>query len=372
MEAIGTLAGGIAHDFNNILFAIIGFTELILEEVPDGSILRRNLDIVLSSAKRAKDLVSHILTFSRQSRQERGLISVVPIVKEGIKFLRASLPSTIEMRQFIDPESGSIVADPTQIHQILMNLGTNAGHAMRETGGVLEITLENVCGMDDQAASLAPEVVPGSYVRMTVSDTGIGMDKGTIQRIFEPYFTTKEKGEGTGLGLAMVHGIVRSYGGAISVQSEVGSGATFQVYFPSVEARPSQEGGAAESVPTGSERILYVDDEPAIVEMAKQVLERLGYEVTTRTSSLEALELFRARPNDFDLVITDVTMPDLTGLMLAQEMRSIRSKIPLILCTGFSELVSETRMESLGISELVMKPILKKDMAEAIRRALDR
>ncbi len=371
MQAIGTLAGGIAHDFNNILYAIMGFAELCLDEAPDGTLLRRNLETVLNSASRAKDLVSHILTFSRQDQHERGLISVVPIVKEAIKFLRASLPSTIEIKQFIQPELASIIADPTQIHQILMNLGTNAGHAMRLTGGVLEITLENVA-IEDQTSIGDPGLVPGPYLRMTVGDTGTGMDTATVQRIFEPYFTTKQKGEGTGLGLAVVHGIVSSYGGCINVESEVGQGSTFRVYLPSVQARASEETGTIELVPTGCERILYVDDEPVIVQMAEQMLRRLGYEVVSRTDSLEALELFRGQPNDFDLIITDLTMPNLTGVVFAQEVRKISPQIPLILCTGFSELVSEGSIESLGIGEVVRKPILKKDLAEAIRRALDR
>ncbi|MFC1836750.1 PAS domain S-box protein, partial [Thermodesulfobacteriota bacterium] len=370
MQAIGTLAGGIAHDFNNILQAIMGFTELSLEEVPEGSGLHSNLQIVLNGGERANDLVNQILTFSRQSRQERRPVEVVPIVKEGVKFLRASLPSTIEIRQVIEPELRSVVADPTEIHQILMNLCTNASHAMRRTGGVLEIDLENV-SVDQRSFALDPQIEPGSYLRMTVSDTGTGMGADTIQRIFEPYFSTKEKGEGTGLGLAVVHGIVTSYGGVITVQSEVDQGSTFRIYLPSAAAEPKREVDTDKPIPAGSEKILYVDDEPAIVRMATQMLGRLGYGVTSLTSSLDALELFRARPKDFDLVITDMTMPNLTGLEFAQEVRLIRSNIPLILCTGFSELITEDKIESLGISDVVLKPIRTKDMAEAIRRVLE-
>lgn len=371
MEAIGTLAGGIAHDFNNILHAISGYTELALDTFPGEANLQASLDTVLSSVERASDLVNQILTFSRQSRQERKLVDIAPIADEAIRFLRASLPSTIEIRQTIQPGLKSIVADPTEIHQVLLNLSTNASHAMRNAGGILLIALENT-RVDERSTVLGPGIAPGVYIRITVSDTGIGMGKETVQRIFDPYFTSKEKGEGTGLGLAVVHGIVSSYGGAIRVQSEVGQGSTFQIYLPSVEDRPVQDISAIEAPPTGNERILYVDDEPVIVEMSKQVMEILGYQVTSLSSSIEALEVFRERPEDFDLIITDMTMPNLTGLEFAREVRKISPKIPLILCTGFGGLITEDNVESLGISEVLMKPIFKNDLAKATRRALDR
>ncbi len=371
MEAIGTLAGGIAHDFNNILNAVIGFTELSLDEVTSDGPQKQYLSRVLQAGQRAKDLVNQILSFSRQTQQERRPINVAPIVKEGIRFLRASLPSTIEMHRVIEPDLRSVVADPTEIHQIVMNLCSNAGHAMRETGGLLELRVEN-CDVDSRHTTFDPEVAPGSYVCVTVSDTGTGVAAENIQRIFEPYFTTKEKGEGTGLGLAVVHGIVSGYGGAIQVHSEVGRGSTFQVFLPAVEDTSMDEAGTIDAPPGGNERILFVDDEPMTVEMAEQILERLGYAVTSKTSSLEAMDLFQAKPDEFDLIITDVTMPNLTGVVFAQEIRKISPTIPLILCTGFSHLVTKEKMESLGITELVTKPILRKDMAEAIRRVLDR
>ena len=371
MEAIGSLAGGIAHDFNNILYAIIGFTEMALEEVPRGTVLRSNLETVFNSGHRAKDLVQQILAFSRQSRQERQLLNVKPILKEVLKFLRASLPSTIEITHTIEPALRPVVADPTEIHRIFMNLCLNAGHAMREQGGVLDLIVKNV-GENEIASTIAPELILGSYIRMTVRDTGTGISNETIERIFEPYFTTKQKGEGTGLGLAVVHGIVASYGGTIRVHSDLGKGSTFHVYLPSIEAKQQHEADNVKSVPTGSERILFIDDELSIAELATQMLERLGYEVVSHTDSLEGLALFRARPNDFDLIITDMTMPKMTGLELAREIRNIHSDIPLILCTGFSDLITEDRLRALGITEVVNKPILKKDMAKAIRRVIDR
>ena len=371
MEAIGTLAGGIAHDFNNILNAVIGFTELSLDEVTSEGPQKQYLSRVLQAGQRAKDLVNQILSFSRRTRQERRPINVAPIVKEGIRFLRASLPSTIEIRKVIEPDLRSVVADPTEIHQIVMNLCSNAGHAMRETGGLLELRVENV-DVDSRHTTVDPELAPGAYVCVTVSDTGTGVAAEDIPRIFEPYFTTKEKGEGTGLGLAVVHGIASGYGGAIQVHSEVERGSTFQVFLPAVEDTPMEEPGTIDAPPGGNERILFVDDEPMTVEMAEQILKRLGYAVTSKTSSLEALDLFQAKPDEFDLIIADVTMPNLTGVVFAQEIRKISPTIPLILCTGFSHLVTKEKMESLGITELVTKPILRKDMAEAIRRVLDR
>ena len=371
MQAIGTLAAGIAHDFNNILFAIIGYTELCLDEIPRDAPLRVYLETVVESGRRAKNLVNRILTFSRQSQQQRRLLNVAPIAEEAIKFLRASLPSTIEIKQRIEPELQPVLADPTEIHQVLMNLCTNAGHAMRETGGLLELIVENF-EVDESGKAIHREVLPGSYLRISVTDTGKGMEEETLQRIFEPYYTTKKKGEGTGLGLAVVHGIIASCGGAITVSSQLRHGTTFQVYLPTQEAKPVQESEPGDKpVPKGSERILLVDDEPNIASMAQQMLERLGYEVVSLTNSREALELFRSRANEFDLIITDMTMPDLTGLELAQEIRNIPSNIPLILCTGFSELISKDKTQSLGISEVVMKPVLRKDMAKAVRRALD-
>jgi PAS domain S-box-containing protein len=370
MEAIGTLAGGIAHDFNNILSAIIGYAELAREDVPEGSKVQANLREVYKAGIRAKDLVQQILAFSRQSEQEQKPLRISPIIKESLKLLRASLPSTIDIRQNMGSKWDTIMAEPTQIHEVLMNLCANAGHAMREHGGVMELSLEDV-DLDSRAASQSLGLRPGPYVRLTVSDTGCGIAPEILGRIFDPYFTTKEPGEGTGMGMAIVHGIVKSHGGAITVNSEPGKGTTFQVFFPSIESEQEDEVKAVKPLPTGSERVLFVDDEKALVDIGKQMLERLGYQVVARTSSIEALEAFRAQPDKFDLVITDQTMPNMTGEKLVEELMGIRLDIPIILCTGYSQMISEDKAKALGIREFVMKPIVMHDIAETIRRALD-
>jgi len=324
----------------------------------------------MKSGHRAKDLVQQILTFSRQGKRERKLLDIQPIVKESLKFLRASLPSTIEIRQELENDSGMILCDPTQVYQVLMNLCTNAAHAMEESGGNLEVSLKRV-NLDGVSSSLGIEA--GGYLRLRVKDTGHGIRPEILNRIFDPYFTTKEPGKGTGLGLAVVHGIVKSCGGGIGVSSEVGKGSTFDIYFPRVEeVRSRSEAGKAEPFPLGGhEQVLFVDDEQAIVEIGKEILERLGYEVVVRTSSVEALELFKNSPGRFDLVITDMTMPNMRGDRLARELLEIRPDIPIILCTGFSESISEEGAKALGVREFAMKPLLLKDLAQAIRRALD-
>ena len=365
MEAIGTLAGGIAHDFNNILAAVIGYTELAIMKAPKESLVHNDLREIFKAGTRAKDLVKQILTFSRQDEQELKPIQVKPIVKEALKLLRASLPTTIDIRQ--DVQSDSIVlANPTHIHQILMNLCTNAGHAMQEKGGILEVSLEDI-ELDARYA----ELLPGTYLKLTVSDTGIGMDASTIKRIFDPYYTTKEKGKGTGMGLAMVHGIVKSCGGKINVYSEPGNGSTFHVYLPVKKGDANVEGPVEVSLPTGTERILFVDDEQPLAYLGKLVLEGLGYKVVTRTSSIEALEAFRARPDSFDLVITDMTMPNMTGDKLAVEIMKIRPDVPVILCTGFSPAITGEKAKALGIQAFLEKPLLKHDLAKTIRQVLD-
>ncbi|MDP3028951.1 MAG: PAS domain S-box protein, partial [Deltaproteobacteria bacterium] len=369
MEAIGTLAGGIAHDFNNILTAVIGYTELAQEAAPEGSRQQANLQEVFRAGMRAKDLVQQILTFSRQSEQEQKPLQVDSIVKEGLKLLRASIPTTVEIRPNIERECGTALGDPTQIYQVLVNLCANAAHAMREKGGVLGVSLMNV---DIAAASAQhPDLKSGPYMRLTVSDTGHGMDPAVMERIFDPFFTTKGPGEGTGMGLAVVHGAVKKHGGAITVDSEPGKGTAFHVYFPRMERGGAPEAEAAASVPTGSERILFVDDEKVLVEMVKQMLESLGYRVVDRTSSIEALEAFRAQPDQFDLVITDQTMPNMTGETLARELLRIRPDIPIILCTGYSELITEEKAKAMGIRELLMKPVVRAEMARIIRHVLD-
>jgi PAS domain S-box-containing protein len=372
LEAVGTLAAGIAHDFNNILAGIMGYAELVTWEVRRGSKAERNLRELLKAGGRARDLVQQILTFSRQSRQERKPLEIKSVVKETLKLLRASLPSSIEIRQEVENHIGKIEADPTQIHQVLMNLCTNAAHAMRKKGGLLKVSLSNV-DVDASMAAQYPNMLPGPCVKLSVSDTGHGMSPEVLQRIFDPYFTTKEVNEGTGLGLAMVHGIVESYRGAITVYSEPGRGTTLHIYFPQID----HGGGATDTqkpdpLPMGrNERILFIDDEHALVDTGQQILKNLGYEVTISTSSVEALELFRKEPERFDLVVTDMTMPGMTGDMLAKELGRIRPDIPIILCTGFSEYITEERAKEMGIRELVLKPLMASDLARIIRRALD-
>jgi PAS domain S-box-containing protein len=372
MEAIGTLAGGIAHDFNNILAAILGYAELASLDIPKDSKAQENLQNSIKSAHRAKNLVQQILAFSRQKKQERRPMDIRPIMKEGVKFLRASLPSTIEIRQEMEENLGTIEADPTQIHQVLINLCMNASQAMDGQGGVLGVFLNKI-DLDEGRSLPGLGLEPGPYLRLRVSDTGQGIPPEILPRIFDPYFTTKEVGKGTGLGLAVVHGILKSYGGGISVSSEVGKGSSFDVYFPRIEAPGSTlEAVKVEPLPRGrKERVLFVDDEQAIVEIGQKFLEYLGYEVVVRTSSLEALELFRAKADQFDLVITDMTMPNLTGEGLARGILGIRPGMPIILCTGFSEHMSGEKAKALGIREFVLKPLVVMDLAKAIRRSLD-
>ena len=369
MGSIGTLAGGIAHDFNNILSGIMGYTELALDSVERESQLYNNLQEVFRAGNRARDLVKQILTFSRQTGQDRKPIQVRHIVNEALKFLRASLPTSTEVRRNIQSDA-LVLADPTQIHQVLMNLCTNADHAMREKGGVLEVKLEEV-ELDADFTALQPDMKPGAYLNLTVSDTGNGMPPDVLERIFDPFFTTKETGEGTGMGLSVVHGIIGSYGGAITAYSEPGQGSTFKVYLPIIETSKEAHIGPEESIPIGSERILFVDDESVLVNMGKQIFESLGYDVTTRTSSIEALELFKNQPDRFDLVITDMTMPNMTGEDLAQELIRIKPNIPIILCTGFSAKIDDQKASAVGIRALVLKPIVKREIATTVRKVLD-
>jgi signal transduction histidine kinase/ActR/RegA family two-component response regulator len=372
MEAVGALAGGIAHDFNNVLYPIIGYAELTLNEVPEGSRARRNLNGILKAANRAKDLVQQILAFSRQAEKERRPVRIESIVKEAGKLLRSSIPKNIEIRQVIEAGCRPVMADPVQIHQVVMNLCTNAYHAMREKGGVLEVSLtEEEIGVDDLKADLG--LTPGTYLRLTVSDTGHGMDKALMSRIFDPYFTTKAPGEGTGMGLSVVHGIVKDHGGEVEVHSEPKKGTTFHVHLPIIDIGASEpEALSPEPIQRGSERILLVEDEELIIQMLEQTLEEIGYQVTSRTSSVEALKAFEARPDKFDLVITDMTMPNMTGAELAPRLLEIRPDVPIILCTGFNEMIDEKRAKAMGIREYVMKPIVRHDIARTIRKVLDK
>jgi len=371
MEAIGTLAGGIAHDFNNLLTVIMGCTELSLMNLLPDDPTQHHLLQVQQASKRATDLVQQILTFSRQTEKERKLIQPEIIVKEAIKMLRSSLPTTIEIRQEIEKDLGTILADPTSFHQILMNLCTNAAHAMRGQIGVLRISLDKKQIGVDEAEQL--ESIPGSFIRLTVSDTGHGMEPKVLEHIFDPYFTTKKLGEGTGLGLAVVYGIIKGYQGAIKVYSESGKGSTFEVLLPKVDYGEDElVTQGPETLPFGNEKILLVDDEETLVYTIKKMLEGLGYQVAARTSSLEVLELFRDNPKGFDLIITDMTMPNLDGIGLAQEARLIDPHIPIIVCTGYSERINEETFNSLGIQALVMKPIDRNTIAKTVRQVLDR
>ncbi len=370
MEAIGTLAGGIAHDFNNLLGVIIGYGEIAKEALPDHSTTARDLEKILEAGERAADLVKQILAFGRRANVEKIPLEPVHLVKEAVKLLRATLPSTITIRQQLSARTGTILADPTQIHQIVMNLCTNAFHAMEQTGGVLDITLAE-CERDVQDLLYHPQVRPGKFVMLTVADTGPGIPPEIRDKIFEPYFTTKGVGKGTGLGLAIVHGIVADTGGFITCESEPGQGTAFHVFLPAHEASVPLQDKAADTSPSGRERILLVDDEAMLAEMGKTMLERLGYTVISQTSSLEALAMFQQRPRDFDAVITDQTMPSLTGIDLAQRMLRIRPDLPIILCTGFSSLVNEQQAKACGVRGFLMKPLTKKGLAELLRRVLD-
>jgi PAS domain S-box-containing protein len=370
MEAIGTLAGGIAHDFNNILTSIIGFTELSLDDIAKESIVYENLQEVSKAGFRAKELVKQILTFARQSETEKKPVQVSSIVKESLKFLRSSLPSIIEIQHELNSDE-SVLAEPTQIHQILMNLCTNANHAMQNKQGILRILLNEVF-LDNHFMRQHSKCKPGRFLNLSIKDTGCGISPENIDRIFDPYFTTKEMGTGTGIGLSVVQGIVNSYDGIITVESKIDKGTTFHVYLPIIEGSVNEPSEFSNIIPSGNERILLVDDEIAIVNMSKQLVERLGYKVTTKTSSIEALQLFKHAPDAFDLVISDMTMPNMTGDKLAMELIKIRSDIPIILCTGYSETISAETAEKIGIKALKFKPLVKQDLAISIRKALEK
>ncbi len=369
MEAIGVLAGGIAHDFNNILASILGYTELALEDVEEETLLQKNLKDVMMAGKRAADLVQQILTFSRQTEFELKPVRIKLIVTEVMSLLRATLPSTIKIRNNIRGDS-LIFSDPTQIHQVLMNLCANASHAMMETGGELFIELVDM-DVDVDFSKKHPDLKPGPHVVLTVSDTGHGMAPDVLNRIFEPFFTTKHRGEGTGMGLSVIHGIVKSHGGSIFVYSERGEGSTFRIFFPALKKGEKERAEEKKPIPGGSECVLFVDDEAPVVKMGRQMLQRLGYSVVASDSSVEALGLFKEQPDKFDVVITDMTMPNMTGDVLSREIMRIKPDTPIILCTGFSAKIDECKAKSLGIRAFIAKPFLIQDMAEKLRAILD-
>ncbi|HIJ40469.1 MAG TPA: PAS domain S-box protein [Deltaproteobacteria bacterium] len=370
MESIGTLAGGIAHDFNNILGIILGNTELAMDDVPEWNPARNNLGEVRKACLRAKDVVRQILSFSRKSEMEQKPINIAPVVTESLKLLRASIPTSIDIRQNIANDIHDILGDPTQIHQIMINLCTNAAHAMENEGGILEVTLENT-EVDEDTASQYPELNPGTYVQLRVTDTGVGISSEIIGRVFDPYFTTKDVGKGTGLGLSVIHGIVSSHHGRISVESKPGKGTTFKILFPSVKEKTKEEPKEPQELPTGKESILFVDDEEPMAKLNQQRLERLGYKVIPETDPSKALEFFRNNSDQIDLIITDMTMPRMTGDRLAQEILKIKSDIPIIICTGYSQRMSEDKAQELGIRKYIEKPIEMKNLARSVREVLD-
>jgi len=372
MEAIGTLAGGIAHDFNNILSAVIGYSELAMIDTDPKSETYHNISEVIKAAKRAADLVAQILTFSRRTEQEHAPLLLAPVIKEALKLLRGTLPSTIDIKQNISRECAPVLADPTQMHQIIMNLCTNAYHAMREQGGILDICLDTIDLQKEKEAGQLT-LPPGKYAHLSISDTGHGIPKDTLEHIFEPYFTTKKGGDGTGLGLATVHGIVKLHHGAITVYSEEGISTTFNIFLPVCEPEENTNNTdkSATPLPQGhGELIMVVDDEEAIVQTVEIALSHIGYKIDAYTSSVKALEAFEANPNNFACIITDQTMPTLTGVNLSKRILKISPQCPIILCSGFSETINATKAKDIGICQYIMKPITSRVLAEAVHNAI--
>jgi len=372
MEAVGTLAGGIAHDFNNILWIITGNVELVKTEIDaDNNRAHYHIQRVEEASRRAKDLVTQILNFSRHSSQEKRPLKIGTIIKESLKLLRSSLPTTIEIKQNIAEEDITIMADLTQISQVLVNLCTNAAHAMRDTGGTIDISLSKIT-LDEDETVRHQNLATGQYALLSVMDTGQGIPEDVVERIFDPFFTTKQVDEGTGMGLSVVHGIVKNHDGAITVFSKPGKGAVFHVLLPMITAETELAGRSySQFIPTGNERILLVDDDSILLETQERILLRLGYAVVACQSSVAALEKFKRQPQNFDLVITDQTMPQMTGLALARECFAVRPDMPIILCTGFSESVSEEMARAAGVSAFLMKPVVMGKLAHTVRDILD-
>lgn len=368
MESIGFLAGGIAHDLNNILFPICGLSELLLNDIPQDTDEYKSIDQIHKSAQRGSDLVKQILAFSRQSNTQKLPLMIQPILKEVLKLASATIPKNIEINSIINKNCGMISADPTQIHQIVMNLITNAFHAVEKINGKIDVTLEEI--IIESSNTVGGDILPGKYACISVSDTGTGIKKNLIDKIFEPYFTTKELGKGTGLGLSVVHGIVKDHGGDIRVYSEIGKGTIFHVYLPLIKsAESTKDAPTIQQYPRGNERILLVDDEKPIVLMEQTMLEKLGYKTTIHTNSLDALSDFKLRPNYFDLVISDRGMPNLTGEQLAKELLLIKPEIPIILCTGFINGVETTH--NIDIKGFLIKPMTIGDLSNMVRKVLD-
>ncbi len=371
METIGTLAGGIAHDFNNILTPILGYTDMALEELPIESNLRFDIEQINKAAHRGKDLVQQVLTFSREVDFENKPIQLQPIVTEALNLIKASFPPGVEINQQYDQKIGTVLADPTHIHQIMMNLCTNANHAMMKTGGILNVKLDAV-KIDQKTADKIPNLKKGEYIRLTISDTGHGMDLKTKERIFEPFFTRKEVGSGSGLGLSVVHGIINNYGGAIVVDSTPGKGTTFMIYLPKYGDDALESDKSDKKPLKGDEYILFVDDEPEITFMGKKMLENLGYKVTISSNSISALEEFKREPDRYSLLVTDQSMPNISGTDLAIMMKEIRPELRVIIITGYADNLSDETLSQSGISEVILKPMILDDFSKIIRRVLDK
>jgi CheY-like chemotaxis protein len=370
MESIGNLAGGIAHDFNNILASILGFCELALDDAEKGSPMEDNLQEIYVGGMRAKEIIKQILAFARQSDEEVKPTRVDTIVIEALKLIRPSTPTTIEIRQEI-ASSSLVMGNATQLHQIILNLCTNAAQAMRESGGIMEVSLKDVVIREDEK-NIPAGLKKGKYIELVISDTGCGIAPEHLGLIFDPYFTTKATGEGTGMGLAMVRGLVDSYGGTILVTSTPSIKTVFTIYLPVTSDLDNTSIPEPAEVIRGSESILFVDDEPSLAQMGKRILESLGYSVTSSTSSLEALDLFKAEPNRFALVITDMTMPHMTGDTLAMELKRIKEDIRIILCTGYSNTISPEIAKDIGFNAFSYKPFTKVDLARTVREVLDK
>ena len=372
MESIGSLAGGIAHDFNNILFPVVGMAEMLVEDLPDGSSLQQNAKEIFKAGKRGSDLVKQILAFSRHSEQKLLPTRAQKVLGDVLRLCRRTIPTDIEIEQRIETDCSLVMADPTQLHQVGMNLITNAFHAVEESSGKISVVLEQVT-IDGGETYATREILSGQYVKLTVSDNGVGIDPSIRDKIFDPYFTTKGQGKGTGLGLAVVYGIVKDWGGEIAVHTELGNGTTFELFIPVIQdIEETDVPDARSSYLTGTETILLVDDEEAVAGLEKRMLERLGYKVVMRTASLEAFEAFRSNPKSFELVISDMSMPNMTGDRLAKQILEMSPDIPIILCTGFSERINQNKADSIGVKALLMKPVAMSDLSQIVRNVLDK
>ena len=372
MQAIGTLAGGIAHDFNNILTAIIGYSELgLFKKQMDDKKTRYSFEQIHKAGERARELVKQILTFSRQEEEKYSPLNLGPIIKETLKLIRATIPKNIDINSTINAESDLVLASSTQIHQVLMNLCTNAAHSMKDKAGVLSITLEDTyLSRENQNTSI--NLQEGPYLDLKISDTGTGIEPSVLEQIFDPFFTTKNPGEGTGMGLSVVHGIIESHGGTITVETEPDKGSNFHILLPKINNTKKISSSTNIDIPTGKERILFIDDEESVIDIGKEMLEEFGYTVTIKTNPTEGLNTFCDHPEDFDLVITDKSMPDMTGFELAEKMLRIQPNIPIILCSGYSDRTDFEKARAMGFKESISKPLLMSELANTVREVLDK